>query len=186
VNRLASILLPLAVLVAGVSGPVAAAAAPPTRATASSGEPDVVPWQTAPCATGAMTAHAVPGRLVEVSGWIMPCPGTPAPGPARYAVVYFGPAAGTPGRALRYTDPADRTTFAGRLNTFRPAALPTAACLAFSPTGLLSCVSIDTGDDPDLLVVTPIPTDHPRVSVPVLGMIRNEFGDPDPYCGTCV
>lgn len=68
----------------------------------------------------------------------------------------------------------------------RPAALPTAACLAFSPAGLRSCVSIDTGDDPDLLVVTPIPTDHPRVSVPVLGMIRNEFGDPDPYCGTCV
>lgn len=173
-KRLASILLPLAALLAGVSGP----------ATAADVQSDTILWETAPCATGEMTAHASPGRLIWVGGWIEPCAGTPAPDVARYAVIYFRPTAGFPGQPLRYAQPTGRTWFEGQLNTRRD--IPTAACLAFSPSGLLSCVGIDVGDDPDLLVVTPIPTDHPRVSVLVWGLIDNYPPKPDPYCGTCV
>jgi hypothetical protein len=131
-----------------------------------------------------MTAQSLPERVVRVTGWIEPCPATPVPTGSRYAIVYFAATLGVAGRPLQYADPVGRTEFAGQLDTKLPGS-GFAACLAYSPTGLLSCVSVDVGDDPDRLVVTPIPTDHPRVALPVLALMRPD-GDGGGYCGTCL
>lgn len=177
-RRLAAIVLPLAVLVAGLL----------SRPPAAVGEVVVVgwrPWPAVPCATGAMTAESLPERVVRVTGWIEPCLGTAASDHSRYGIVYFDPAGGVAGRPLEYADPVGRTEFAGQLNLILPGTYTLAACLAYSPTGLLSCVSINAGDDPDRLVVAPIPTDDPRVSLPVLPLIGPE-GEDGGYCGTCL
>lgn len=177
-KRLALIVLSLAAVMGGLFGP----------APASAVEPNPVEWelwQSAPCVTGEMTARSHPGRLVWVTGWVEPCPGTTAPGTARFAIVYFSANAGTAGRPLHYVDPAGRTAFEGELYTKRPDSLPRAACLAYAPSGLLSCVSLDPGTAPDLLAVAPIPTDDPRVSVPVSPYLR-AVGTTQPYCGTCL
>jgi hypothetical protein len=145
---------------------------------------NVNPWRPLPCATGAMTAEALPRKLVHVTGWIQPCAESPAAGET-FAVIYYGSTLGGPRRLLGYADPVAPTHVSGYLDKMPPGQGMRAVCLAFSETGRLSCVGIAVGDDPDRLVVTPIPVDHPMVLIPIdvpkfLGAITN------PTCGTCV
>jgi hypothetical protein len=167
-----------AVLAVGVLAALAGALVGPPPAAA-----DTV-WRTVPCATGAMAAEALPGRVVHVTGWIQPCAGSPA-STETFAVIYYGSSLGGPRRLLSYADPVAPTQFSGHLDKMPPGQIMRAVCLTFSETGRLSCVTVAVGDDPDRLVVTPIPVDDPPVLVPIdvpryLGPIAN------PTCGTCV
>jgi hypothetical protein len=156
-------------------------AAPQRPATAPRMERST--WSTVSCASGELTGEATARRQVRVTGWIQPCAGAEVPSGARFAVLYYGPSYVMPNRLRHYADPAGPTTFAGGLN-LKFIGLPHAVCLAYSPSGRVSCLAIDRTDDQET-TVTPIPTDDPRVDFAVLVEPLGE-AIPWPYCGTCV
>ena len=85
----------------------------------------------------------------------------------------------------RMSAPTERTQVQGRLAA-NHRERPVAACLGFGPTGLLSCVSIDVGDDPHRPVVAAIPTDHPRVGPRISPFFPGDELPGDSYCGNCL
>jgi hypothetical protein len=138
-----------------------------------------VEWRSVSCATGAMTA-ATGGGGIHVTGWIQPCPESPAAQGETFAVTYYGAEFGAPMELLAYATPDGRTTFEASLylRTYEVAAM----CLTFSSSGRLSCLSI-AGDDAGEPVIAEIPTHDPLVTVPVRPYPVNPI---IVACGTCV
>jgi hypothetical protein len=168
-------------LVIGVTAPASARAGtqPGPAATAP---PPLPGWVPAPCADGAITeygVHADPdGNVVmEISGWIQPCPGG---SPTGFLIISYSVIMGTL-RVRRYesqTSPTALNVVARHVSSLR-----TAVCLAFDTDRRLACLKIDPGGPGQLPMVAPTPTDDPRLLVPIS---PNVIEDTDPTCGTCV
>jgi hypothetical protein len=151
-----------------------------TLLAAAPASADPFEWHSVSCATGAMTA-ATEGGGVRVTGWIQPCPESPARNEL-FAVMYYGAEFGTPMDLSFYATPSGPTPFGGdlRRTTFEL----TAVCLTFSEQGRLSCLGVTAGDGGEP-VLAEISTDDPRVTVPVRRTVPRP-GTSHPGCGTCV
>lgn len=138
-----------------------------------------VAWPQASCATGAMTVQLRPDGSAHVDGWIQPCPGTAVPDGAVFAVVYYGAEGAGPGRFHPYAGPDTKTRITGEVADGKSVP-PQAICMAFGPDDRLSCHGFEV-DGLEVVGVTPIATDDPRVNFVVLGPSLSPY-----YCGTCV
>lgn len=153
---------------------------------ASAGQLPTIGWPAISCATGELTLSppSTPAGPVYVFAWIQPCPDVRVPFYAHFAVVYYHQTHAVHGVLQRYADdPSGPTDLHGQLN---PGMLGSsqAVCLAYSPSGRLSCYGFDR-DATGVLGFTRIGTDDPRVTVP---LFTPAIGDDEinPTCATCV
>ena len=161
--------------------PAAATAAPPTI------------WNAAPCATGAITRHAVfpdhQGRAdLVLAGWMRAC-GEPVP-EANFGIMEYRPSIAR----LVYSGQGPELHPYGRFAAV--VALDTAFAFdaEFGPVGVvcvardyeepIACLGVERSGSGRVRSVAPVSTRDPRVtSVPVFRL--PEMG-PWPHCGNCV
>ncbi|MBX6357542.1 MAG: hypothetical protein IRZ05_17030 [Micromonosporaceae bacterium] len=169
------------------------ALAPPAPASA------VPNWVEAPCATGGITRYAggVDG-VVSFAGWIRPCGETSSDAgfgimlyrngvamllrrtPSEEAVRPYEP----PPAPTAFTVDYDLDTPGRRLLDQRYGALR-AICVARGHRAPVACVGVDRPAGGGTPLVTPIPTDDPRVMS--AGVIERLIEPKmDPACGNCV
>jgi hypothetical protein len=153
-------------------------------------------WIQAPCATGAITDYAgAPDGWVSLAGWIQPC-GEPTPDASFGILRYHEKAA-----RLLYLDPSQMvqpyasatapTSFTADYNVNLHGPIEDrlygairAICVVRSLHAPVACVRIDLAADGGAPLVAPIPTDDPRMSVPVVLLPAEK--KLDPACGNCV
>ncbi|MCW6005989.1 hypothetical protein K1W54_15585 [Micromonospora sp. CPCC 205371] len=144
-----------------------------------------VGWPAISCAKGELilSPPSTPAGPVYVFGWIQPCPDARIPY-AQFAVVYYHQTNAVHGVLHRYADdPNSPTDIQGRLNPGMLGSLQ-AVCLAYSPSGRLSCYGVHR-DATGVLGFTHIDTDDPRVTVP-LSAPPIGSGEIGTTCATCV
>jgi hypothetical protein len=181
-------------LVLALAAPAGAGAAPaPGPVTTEAGPPPTLDlpgaWSPARCATGAVTEVRVEQPelglpAVWMAGWIQPC--ADAGSTNGFALIRYHGHYGIRTRGIvAYQSPSAPTTFNLRIEGVRLNLYPnlTAFCVAYDVDGRAACIGIDAGGPGVRAVAAPIPTDDPRVLVPV----RLEMVYPThPTCGTCV
>jgi hypothetical protein len=161
------------------------AAVPATAQTGPTPNPDAT-WKRAICATGAFTQTMVyesdNGLGVRLDGWIQPCAGTPDGN--SFALMLYT-AEGHRGKLRPYAPATGPTGFTAFLEYGRYAVYgtPHAVCVVYDYTRRVSCAELDTVGADGLPAVLPVPTNDPRVTVPV---VTTGGMPPDPTCGTCL
>jgi len=172
-----------------VAPPAAAVAdVPPTR-------PDIPTapsrsWAPARCATGgfeeAVLERDTQGApLLRIPGWIQPC-ADPGHTNGFHIFGYYGDQAWhgrhpTPYQSL--TAPTTFNVWVYARSELVPNGELAAFCLAYANNGRLACLAVGAAGPDEPLVVTPIPTDDPRVRI-VVGELLSE--ETHPACGTCL
>jgi len=152
-------------------------------------------WIVAPCATGGITTYTGgPDGRVSLAGWIQACD-QPAPD-ASFAVMRYHENIAR----LLYPDPEHM------VQPYGPATAPTAftadydlnqhdaeehvygplraICVVRGLHAPVACVRIDPSAAGDAPLVAPLPTDDPRIAVPVL--LLPDEKQLSPACGNCV
>jgi hypothetical protein len=153
-------------------------------------------WIQAPCATGAVTEYAgTPDGWVSLAGWIQPC-GEPRPDASFGFLRYHEHAARLlyryPSQMVQpYESTTAPTAFTAGYTTNPHGGIDDqqygavrAICVVRNLHAPVACVGIDVPAGGGAPLVTPIPVDDPRLSVPVV-LLPPET-KLDPACGNCV